>query len=308
MNHDKTGALIAKRRRDLGLTQKALADGLNISDRAVSKWERGLGFPDISLIEPLADALGLTVVELLHGQENPPTPEEERSARITLNSIRWEVHDLMKQNAYKIVLLTGLLLMAAVVLVLTISSSEVFGRSEAVTVAQATAASDYALITREEFDLMETLYQDEEICAHFTYRPFPSYNQDTMTSEELSVAKAAYDAENPGSQTVMMDEKFCSQYFARVILPVRKLDYFQISVGNDCVWVNYGTEHVSCSLSIGRDETVQKTTVEYEDPVLDEGGEPILSGYDSTLYRVISDNNETFRLAVRKTGLSALLG
>ena len=42
MNHEKTGALIAKRRRDLGLTQKALADGLNISDRAVSKWERGV--------------------------------------------------------------------------------------------------------------------------------------------------------------------------------------------------------------------------------------------------------------------------
>lgn len=67
MNHEKTGALIAKRRTELGLTQKALAEQLNISDRAVSKWERGMGFPDISLIEPLADALGLTVLELLHG-------------------------------------------------------------------------------------------------------------------------------------------------------------------------------------------------------------------------------------------------
>lgn len=308
MNHEKTGALIAKRRRDLGLTQKALADGLNISDRAVSKWERGLGFPDISLIEPLADALGLTVVELLHGQENPPTPEEERSARITLNSIRWEVHELMKKNAHRIVLLTCLIFAVAAALVFTIFTSEAFGRSEKVTVSQATAASDYALITGEEFALMQALYQDEAIRKHFTYRMFHSYNRDTMTPEEISAAKAVYESENPAPQTVEMDEVFCNQYFARFILPVCMLEYFRISVCNDCVWVDYGTNHVSCSLSMGRGGKVQKTTAEYEDPVLDEDGKPILSGYDSILYRVVSDNNETFRLAARKTGLSALLG
>ena len=56
---------------ELGLTQKELAEKLNISDRTVSKWERGAGFPDISLVEPLADALGLSVLELLHGEESP---------------------------------------------------------------------------------------------------------------------------------------------------------------------------------------------------------------------------------------------
>ena len=50
------------------MTQKELAAALHVSDRAVSKWERGAGFPDISLLEPLADALGLGVLDLLRGE------------------------------------------------------------------------------------------------------------------------------------------------------------------------------------------------------------------------------------------------
>ena len=51
MDNAKTGALIAARRKELNLTQKELAEKLHISDRTVSKWERGAGFPDISLLE-----------------------------------------------------------------------------------------------------------------------------------------------------------------------------------------------------------------------------------------------------------------
>lgn len=75
MDNNKTGLLIAQTRKELGMTQKQLAEKLNISDRAVSKWERGAGFPDVSLIEPLADALGLNVLEILRGER---MPEEER--------------------------------------------------------------------------------------------------------------------------------------------------------------------------------------------------------------------------------------
>lgn len=74
MDTHRTGQLIAARRKELGLTQKQLAAQLNVSDRAVSKWERGAGFPDIALLEPLADALGLTVLSLLHGEADEPQP------------------------------------------------------------------------------------------------------------------------------------------------------------------------------------------------------------------------------------------
>lgn len=58
MDNGKTGALIKKLRKEKGMTQKELADQLHITDRAVSKWERGLCAPDLSLLEPLAAALG----------------------------------------------------------------------------------------------------------------------------------------------------------------------------------------------------------------------------------------------------------
>ena len=59
------GKFVADTRRDLGLTQQMLADRLHITDKAVSKWERGLSYPDLTMLEPLAEALGLSTAELL---------------------------------------------------------------------------------------------------------------------------------------------------------------------------------------------------------------------------------------------------
>lgn len=62
-----TGAVIRKLRENKKMTQEELADTLFVSSKAVSKWETGQGFPDISLIEPLAKALDISVIELLSG-------------------------------------------------------------------------------------------------------------------------------------------------------------------------------------------------------------------------------------------------
>ena len=63
-----TGDVIRTLRESKGLTQEALAEQLFVSGKAVSKWETGRGYPDISLLEPLAKALGITVLELLSGE------------------------------------------------------------------------------------------------------------------------------------------------------------------------------------------------------------------------------------------------
>lgn len=76
MDAAKTGALITQARKEKNLTQKDLAQALHVSVQAVSKWERGLNFPDIALLEPLAEKLGLTVSELLSGERNAPAGEE----------------------------------------------------------------------------------------------------------------------------------------------------------------------------------------------------------------------------------------
>lgn len=62
------GAFVAQLRKEKGMTQKDLAQKLYVSDKAVSKWERGLSLPDIALLTPLAQTFGVTVTELLSGQ------------------------------------------------------------------------------------------------------------------------------------------------------------------------------------------------------------------------------------------------
>lgn len=68
MNQHITGEIIKRLRENKNITQKELADKLFISDKTVSKWETGKGFPDISLLEPLASTLGISVIELLGGE------------------------------------------------------------------------------------------------------------------------------------------------------------------------------------------------------------------------------------------------
>ena len=62
------GTFIAKRRKEKNMTQADLAEKLNVTDKAVSRWERGIGFPDINTIEPLASALEISVPELMKSE------------------------------------------------------------------------------------------------------------------------------------------------------------------------------------------------------------------------------------------------
>ena len=65
MTKETLGTFIAEHRKSKGLTQKELAEMLHVTDKAVSKWERGLSFPDVTLLEPLATALEMSVTELM---------------------------------------------------------------------------------------------------------------------------------------------------------------------------------------------------------------------------------------------------
>lgn len=68
MDPKKTGNLISKTRKEKGLTQKDLASRLHVTDKAVSKWERGLSLPDISLLIPISELLDISIYELLGGK------------------------------------------------------------------------------------------------------------------------------------------------------------------------------------------------------------------------------------------------
>lgn len=68
MDAHKIGTFIASIRKEKGLTQSDLARLIFVSDKTISKWERGAGFPDIKNLEPLAYALGVSLVELMQGE------------------------------------------------------------------------------------------------------------------------------------------------------------------------------------------------------------------------------------------------
>ena len=67
MNQYVTGTMIRELREKHGLTQAELAEKLNVSDKAVSRWETGKGYPDITLLEPIASVFGISITELLSG-------------------------------------------------------------------------------------------------------------------------------------------------------------------------------------------------------------------------------------------------
>ena len=67
MNQYVTGAVIKELREKNKMTQQALAEKLGVSDKTVSKWETGKGYPDITLLEPIAEAFGVSVSELISG-------------------------------------------------------------------------------------------------------------------------------------------------------------------------------------------------------------------------------------------------
>jgi transcriptional regulator with XRE-family HTH domain len=68
MSNKTTGEIISSKRREKEMTQKELAERLNITDKAVSKWERNIALPDISTLPKLADVLGVSIEELINAK------------------------------------------------------------------------------------------------------------------------------------------------------------------------------------------------------------------------------------------------
>lgn len=108
MDNEKMGNIIREARKKKGLTQKDIATHLNITDRAVSKWERGICAPDLALLEPLANILGVTITELIAGekQTNDANKKElEQAVKETIQYSKQENANKKKNNRKKIVII-----------------------------------------------------------------------------------------------------------------------------------------------------------------------------------------------------------
>jgi len=94
MDAEKFGTFIQTRRRALGMKQTELAEKLHVTDKAISRWERAVGFPDIKLLEPLAEALELSLTELLQCKvmEQPGEADRTEAEKImeTERKLSWQ--------------------------------------------------------------------------------------------------------------------------------------------------------------------------------------------------------------------------
>lgn len=87
MDQAKIGKFIAEKRRQRGLTQRTLAEQLLVSDKAVSKWERGICLPNIELLSPLAELLDVNVKTLLTGEDEAKAEESLPEDKIVINTV-----------------------------------------------------------------------------------------------------------------------------------------------------------------------------------------------------------------------------
>lgn len=107
MDNIKTGRFIAECRKELGYNQKDLAEKLNITDKAVSKWETGRSAPDVSILIPLAEELGVSVTEILNGEKISKDEIPAISNEIIVKSLKKSKSKRMLALILTLVLLIG---------------------------------------------------------------------------------------------------------------------------------------------------------------------------------------------------------
>ena len=84
MNQDKSGKFIAKLRKEKNMTQEQLAEKMGVSINAVSKWERGLSFPDVSLYKKICKELDINIEELINGEKDKSEEAKEKAIISTI--------------------------------------------------------------------------------------------------------------------------------------------------------------------------------------------------------------------------------
>ncbi len=112
MDQIKIGKFIAEERKAKKYTQRELADKLAISDKTISKWERGNGFPEVSLLLPLCNELGITVNELLSGERLQEVDYKKKAEENMVDLVK-EAQESKKKIVMS-ALVAGLAVVAAV--------------------------------------------------------------------------------------------------------------------------------------------------------------------------------------------------
>ena len=129
MDKEKTGQLITELRKEKGLTQKQLAEALNVTDKAVSKWERGLSFPDISMLEPISELLGISIMEILAGerQSGEETMSREEAKDLINASVELSEEEIRHKKERSRLIIIILIVLAMLLVSITLNVISLLG-------------------------------------------------------------------------------------------------------------------------------------------------------------------------------------
>lgn len=281
MDNQKTGALIAARRGELGFTQKQLAEQLHLSDRTISRWERGVGFPEISLLEPLADALGLSVLELLRGERmEVPHENAEDTIRDAARTFGTKFKASLKRLRWALIALAiiAALSLCGVLRLWSLGYLERWIHTEEISASEALAICPFALITTEDYEVVQRLLSDEELTCHL---PETYDAQHMLEPEDLFCA----------------DDSVLSRYEGMLQIDGEPAKLIEISVSYSTIYVCYDVGPRRCYLQVNPLRgTVEKSCAQYG------GGEEF-----EVLYVVSNQNNQTFSMMKESSKLSLVL-
>mgnify|MGYP006067943453 FL=1 len=126
MDQGKIGKFIAKLRKEKGLTQKQLAEKLNVTDRAVSNWENGRRMPDLSLFKPLCETLEITINELILGEKVPEEKQKETSETVLLNTLKNSEQKQKRNNHLISILFTFCFIFLLILFITIVHFKEVY--------------------------------------------------------------------------------------------------------------------------------------------------------------------------------------
>ena len=283
MDNKKTGLLISERRAELGLTQKQLGEQLHISDRTVSKWERGSGFPDISLLEPLADALGLSVLELLQGERiEVPHEQTEDTVRDAARTFGKQFKATLKRLRWVLIAL-AIIAALSIYVILRLWSLGYLDRwihSEEISASEALAVCPFALITMEEFEIVQMVMADESLTSHLP---------------------AVYDEHHEYSSEDMFeaDESILSRYEGRLDIDGEPAKITSLSVSYACIYIDYRAGDRRCILTISPfHNRIDKVCTQYDFS---------RELFDETLYVISNQDNRSFSMLQESSKLSLML-
>ncbi len=188
MDQVKIGKFISQLRKEKGLTQKQLGEELLISDKTVSKWETGKGMPEVSLMLPLCEKLGINVNELLTGERIPDEDYKRKAEENIMDIMREKEESIRKVIIESVAGVITILAGFTLVIAASLSGLEAWQRTLLIAIALAVMAG--GIIIGAAADMSIGTFE----CKHCGKRFVPSSKEyflgaHTLTKRKLTCPK-----------------------------------------------------------------------------------------------------------------------